>query len=239
VELLRRMKPGRPSPAMIVACAALAVALGGTSYAAVALPAGSVGSEQLRRGAVTKPKIARAALRALAGHRGAPGPAGAAGARGATGASGATGPAGATGTTGTAGATGPPGPSGTGIAAFASAENTVALGFNTWTDVISPTLALTRTSYVQLTAHFDTGTLATIQQLVFSRLTMNGTALPGTSGNATVQGGAEPGDATLPASTVLNLTADTFVLHGAFDENSGASSTPSAFSESIGALDIG
>jgi hypothetical protein len=46
-----------PSPAMVVACIALAVALGGTSYAAVRLPANSVGTKQLKRGAVTGVKV--------------------------------------------------------------------------------------------------------------------------------------------------------------------------------------
>jgi hypothetical protein len=41
-----------------VAYAALFVALGGTSYAAVNLPAGSVGSKQLRTAAVTNKKLA-------------------------------------------------------------------------------------------------------------------------------------------------------------------------------------
>jgi hypothetical protein len=42
----------RPSPAMVVACVALAVALGGTGYAATQLPPNSVGRAQLRSGAV-------------------------------------------------------------------------------------------------------------------------------------------------------------------------------------------
>jgi hypothetical protein len=48
----------RPSPAMIVACIALLVALGGTSVAAVSqLGRNSVGTAQLKRGAVTNAKI--------------------------------------------------------------------------------------------------------------------------------------------------------------------------------------
>jgi hypothetical protein len=54
-----------PSPAMIVACIALAIALGGTSYAAIRLPAGSVGTKQLKRGAVTGVKVKRNALGGL------------------------------------------------------------------------------------------------------------------------------------------------------------------------------
>ncbi len=47
----------RPSPAMVVACLALGLALGGTSYAAIKLPKNSVGAKQLKKNAVTSPKI--------------------------------------------------------------------------------------------------------------------------------------------------------------------------------------
>ena len=47
----------RPSPAMVVACLALGLALGGTSYAAIKLPKNSVGTKQLKKNAVTGPKI--------------------------------------------------------------------------------------------------------------------------------------------------------------------------------------
>jgi hypothetical protein len=47
----------RPSPAMVVACIALAVALGGTSYAAITLPKNSVGPKQLKKNAVTPVKV--------------------------------------------------------------------------------------------------------------------------------------------------------------------------------------
>jgi hypothetical protein len=46
-----------PSPALVVACLALVVALGGVSYAAGVLPANSVGAKQLRTSAVTPSKI--------------------------------------------------------------------------------------------------------------------------------------------------------------------------------------
>jgi hypothetical protein len=46
----------------LVAYLALFVALGGTSYAAINLPAGSVGSKQLRSGAVTNKKLAQGAV---------------------------------------------------------------------------------------------------------------------------------------------------------------------------------
>ncbi len=42
----------RPSPSMVVAIIALAVALGGTGYAAIVLPANSVGTKQIKDGSV-------------------------------------------------------------------------------------------------------------------------------------------------------------------------------------------
>jgi hypothetical protein len=42
---------------MVVACLALGLALGGTSYAAIKLPKNSVGAKQLKKNAVTGPKI--------------------------------------------------------------------------------------------------------------------------------------------------------------------------------------
>lgn len=50
-------KLSRPSPAMVVACLALAISLGGTGYAALKLPRNSVGTKQLQKNAVTAAKI--------------------------------------------------------------------------------------------------------------------------------------------------------------------------------------
>jgi hypothetical protein len=105
--LLRR----RPSPAMIVACIALLVALTGTSVAAVsALAPNTVGSLQLKPGAVTNAKIknnavtsVKVANRSLLRSDFAPGqlPAGPTGPQGPAG---PAGPAGAAGPAGTIGA---------------------------------------------------------------------------------------------------------------------------------------
>ena len=46
-----------PSPALVIACLALAVALGGTGYAAIVLPPNSVGTKQLVNGAVVAAKV--------------------------------------------------------------------------------------------------------------------------------------------------------------------------------------
>jgi hypothetical protein len=108
---MRRVPLRRPSPAMIVACLALLVALGGTSVAAVnALPTNSVGTAQLKASAVTNPKIAANAVNSLkvlngslvkadfkagqlpAGPQGPPGPQGQPGAQGPQGVAGVIGP---------------------------------------------------------------------------------------------------------------------------------------------------
>jgi hypothetical protein len=51
-----------PSPAMVVACLALAIALSGVGYAAITIPRKSVGTAQLKSNAVTSPKVGLNAL---------------------------------------------------------------------------------------------------------------------------------------------------------------------------------
>ncbi|MBD0337669.1 MAG: collagen-like protein [Thermoleophilia bacterium] len=60
-----RIRLLRPSPALVVASLALLIALSGTSWAAVALPRGSVGTPQLKAGAVTSPKVRNGSLQAI------------------------------------------------------------------------------------------------------------------------------------------------------------------------------
>lgn len=60
----------------VVATLALFIALGGASYAALKLPKNSVGTKQLKNGAVTQKKISRAAQKALRGQTGATGASG-------------------------------------------------------------------------------------------------------------------------------------------------------------------
>src|SRR3954463_3839648 len=96
---MRSPKLHRPSPALVVSVIALSVALGGTSYAAIVLPANSVGNRQIKKNAVTSAKVKNASLRSAdfaAGQL----PAGATGATGAKGDPGATGATGATGAKG-------------------------------------------------------------------------------------------------------------------------------------------
>ena len=86
----------RPSPALVVASLALVVALGGTGYAAIRLPAGSVGTAQLKNGAVISTKVKAHSLVA-ANFKPGQIPAGPAGPAGAQGLAGPAGPAGAKG----------------------------------------------------------------------------------------------------------------------------------------------
>jgi hypothetical protein len=67
---------GLKHPATAIAVLALFVALGGTTYAATSLPANSVGPKQLKRAAVTPPKVALKTIALFKGQTGPPGPKG-------------------------------------------------------------------------------------------------------------------------------------------------------------------
>ena len=54
-----------PSPALVVSLVALAVALGGTGYAVTQLPSNSVGTAQIKKGAVTGAKVRNRSLTAI------------------------------------------------------------------------------------------------------------------------------------------------------------------------------
>jgi hypothetical protein len=112
-----------PSPAVVVACLALAVSLSGVSYAAAVLPRASVGTAQLKADAVTSQKVRNGSLQAVdfkpdqapvgpAGPAGPKGDKGEPGARGEKGGKGERGLKGDTGPRGPAGAQGPVGPPG-------------------------------------------------------------------------------------------------------------------------------
>jgi hypothetical protein len=90
---MKRLLHLRPSPAMVVACAALFVSLGGVGYAAIVLPANSVGPKQLKKNAVNSAKVKPRSLlasdfkkgqlpRGPRGLQGVPGAPGAPGAKG-------------------------------------------------------------------------------------------------------------------------------------------------------------
>ena len=89
----------RPTYANVVATLALFIALGGSSYAALKLPANSVTSAQVKNGSLLKKDFKAGQLpKGAKGAKGAKGDKGAPGDRGATGAAGPAGLAGAAGT---------------------------------------------------------------------------------------------------------------------------------------------
>jgi len=100
-HLVRR----RPSPAFILALAALIVALTGSAVAAVALPRNSVGTAQLKPNSVVSSKVRNYTL-VRADFKPSQVPRGRRGPRGPAGLAGPTGPA------GPPGSAGPPGPAG-------------------------------------------------------------------------------------------------------------------------------
>ncbi|HEX3362595.1 MAG TPA: hypothetical protein VHS74_16500 [Solirubrobacterales bacterium] len=121
--------------ANVAASLALFLALGGAAYAATQLPKNSVGTNQIRKEAVTASKIAKKTRKKLQGARGPQGPQGPQGKTGKTGAKGATGARGAQGNTGA------PGADGTGPAFEAVAEPTVSTAIGTNTQVVGLSLA--------------------------------------------------------------------------------------------------
>jgi hypothetical protein len=90
---------------------AVFVALGGGAYAVISLPANSVGSKQIKKGAVTSSKVKNFSLLSK-DFRAGQLPAGPVGPAGPTGPQGPVGPAGASGSPGSPGSAGPPGPGG-------------------------------------------------------------------------------------------------------------------------------
>jgi Collagen triple helix repeat (20 copies) len=132
-DSMRNLKLQRPSPALVVSLVALSVALGGTGYAAVVLPANSVGAKQIKRNAVTAAKVKNSSLLASdfrpgqlpagpAGPSGATGPRGPDGPRGLEGPRGPEGPRGDTGATGPKGDTGETGTPGSPAASMVAAR---------------------------------------------------------------------------------------------------------------------
>jgi hypothetical protein len=103
---MSRLLKQRPSPALVVAVLALIIASAGTSYAAVKLPANSVGTKQLKANAVVSSKVKDGTLTTKdfkAGQvpKGAPGSPGSPGTQGPQGPQGVAGPQGPKGDPGT------------------------------------------------------------------------------------------------------------------------------------------
>jgi hypothetical protein len=174
VDFLRR----HLTYANVAATLALFLALGGAAYAATQLPKNSVGTKQLRNGAVTAAKIAKQTRNQLRGSRG---PAGQQGAQGKIGKAGAKG---ATGAKGTQGAQGPKGEPGERPAFEVVSKPGAPVPFTGATQVVALTLS--------------PGSYATTAQVV-ARSTL------GTTITCTLTGGGEAG-ATIPAAGMETLS---------------------------------
>ena len=159
---------------------ALFVALGGTSYAAAKLPRNSVGTPQLRSGAVTQAKLAPAVRDQLTKPTVLASP-GVAGATGPAGAQGATGAAGAQGEPGAKGDTGAPGP--TDGAVGGSGTTVATAGVPISASILPATVTTTTTGKVLV---FVTGTFGLTCTTACSRqisATVDGNAVPGVLGS--------------------------------------------------------
>jgi hypothetical protein len=120
------MKNLRPTPAGVIACLALLVALGGTALATTALvPRNSVGSAQVINGSLQKADLSKRTVAALHGARGARGAQGLQGIQGIQGIQGVQGGQGVQGTPGTARAYGRVGIACTSTCPFTRSKNVV------------------------------------------------------------------------------------------------------------------
>jgi hypothetical protein len=157
--MIHRLLRHRPSPALVVACTALLVALGGVSYAATVLPRNSVGTAQLRNNAVTSSKVKNHSLLRVDFKNGQVprGPAG------------PPGPAGPTGPAGPGGPAGPAGPAGPGASNWVLAD---------------PAGAIVKSSGVVAVSHSGTGTY----DVTFNR-DISGCAFVATAGANTAGSG--------------------------------------------------
>jgi hypothetical protein len=158
---------------------ALFVALGGTSYAAAKLPRNSVGTTQIRSGAVTQAKLAPAVRNQLTKPTvlASPGVPGAAGPKGDTGAQGATG---AKGDAGVPGATGDLGPTAGAVGGFGTTTATAGVPISA--SLLPATVTTTTTGKVLVLV---TGTFGVTCTSACSRqisATVDGSAVPGVLG---------------------------------------------------------
>ena len=205
---------------------ALIVALGGTSYAAVAIPKNSIGSKEIANSSITSKDVKNGALKAAdfkAGQlpTGTGGSAGPAGPPGPAGATGQTGPAGPAGSAGPAGPQGPIGPS----TGFHTSTPDVAQQFWNTLDQTVATLDLPAGSYVLTAKVMGDNNSATDPALLDCQLRVNGSSVD-TSGVVKVEdtSGADrafiplTGTATVQAATTATLVCDSTTSTGTWTD---------------------
>jgi hypothetical protein len=190
--------------ANVIATLALFFALGGAAYAATQLPRNSVGTPQLKRGAVTAAKIARKTRNQLRGQSGPQGPQGKIGKTGKTGPKGATGNAGARGAQGEAGT----GPAfevfGTNKSISSGGSAIVAENLGSGAYVISANVAIESAVETTVTCVLNGGGEAVgyVESGVPTTLSLSVARNIGSAGNATLTCSA-PGGATAKYANVI------------------------------------
>jgi hypothetical protein len=183
--------------ANVAATLALFLALGGAAYAATQLARNSVGTAQLRAGAVTAGKIARKTRNQLRGDRGPQGP------KGKTGKTGKVGPKGATGAAGARGATGADG-TGPAFEVFATAASAKRVGTSP-TQILAENLSAGAYAISADVALEATATLST----VVCTLSTGGEAVT----SVDTEGGAEfPATVSLSGTTTFGAAGSTSLI---------------------------
>jgi hypothetical protein len=197
----------------------------GTGYAAISIPKNSVGTGQLRNGAVTEQKIAKKTVRAFQGARG---PAGAVGAAGPTGPAGAPGPAGATGpagTPGTTGATGPQGPtSGT---SAGSVETISSAGFSPFGSSGTVTLSAPGKVLVEVSGFYLIVCSAAGSCSATVSAFLDGTAVPGAHETLNAAASQEDAEQIAVSGIAVNVPAGTHTVQLETQLSSSVSTTNS------------
>lgn len=201
--LLKRLAGKRPSGPMIMSTAALVVALGGTSYAAA-----TIGTNDIKNGAVTSPKITDGTIRSIDIRDGgifardlAPGVAGP-GPAGPQGPVGPQGAPGADGEDGEDGATGPAGPAGTGRWVYVGRDGTI----------------LAQSGGFTLVAGYPTLTDTDPDPAIDNSLRANG--------NVYINANEELSDNAVVATVVLQNTVNQDGIAGNAGRNPGADANP-------------
>ncbi len=233
---------------------ALFIALGGTSYAAVKLPRNSVGTTQLRKGAVTQSKLSRGIRAQLkqasnggvvgpqgakgeAGAAGPQGDAGPAGPKGDAGAQGVTGPQGIQGILGVQGPAGAPGPTSAGVGGF---NATITPGGLT-TPVGSPTtvtLGQPGKVLVQLSGTFGVNCAGAACTRTIG-VTVGGTTVPGAYTTVSGSAGANATITTAAPGILTGVTAGTYTV-SIMDKTTGSpAGTPNGSDVRVTAIALG
>lgn len=191
--------------ANVASTLALVVALGGTSYAAVAIPKNSIGSQEIANSSITSKDVKNGALKAADFKAGQlpSGTGGTQGPVGPVGPAGPQGPAGAQGAQGAQGVQGPMGPS----HGYRAAPPDAALLFWNTVDQTVATLNLPAGTYVLSAKVMGDNSSAADPAVISCDLRVNGSTIDG-SGFIKVENTAGADRAYIPLAGTATIAAD-------------------------------